>query len=91
MEISERDIPVFSQAVVYILQHVASDQAMIQMFSGGIGKIAGHLYTALCNPETKQRAETAFCVLENVIQSQSQVGRPLPAIRAIVENYRKQK
>ncbi len=91
MEISEQDFPVFSQAVVRILQQVASDRSLLQQFTSGIGGIAGHLYTALRNEETRQQAQTAFRVLEHVIESQSRIGRPLPAVKAIVDNYRKQK
>lgn len=89
MEIKEQEFAVFSQAVISILSQVASDPNMLQSFVSGVSSNAGRLYTALRNPETRDQARIVFRVLEHVVESQPQIGRPLPQLRAIVDNYRK--
>ena len=89
MDITDGDYPAFSQAVVNILGKVAPDMGLLQEFVSGIGSITGQLYTALRSNETSERARVAFRVLDHIVRSQSRIGRPLPAIKEIVAQYKK--
>ena len=90
MRITEYEYPAFSQAVISILSQITvSEPEILQMFVTRVSSIAGRLYTALRSPETQRQARVSFRVLQHIIESQSKIGRPLPQLRAIMDNYTK--
>lgn len=87
MKVTEFEYPIFSRTVISIISQISSDQDLLHFFVTRISSIAGRLYTYLRNPETRDQARIYFRVLGLIVESQSKIGRPLPVLRAIIENY----